>query len=39
LVNQRPVQPGRRGVTLGQREPVWMQKVGTRLRSKTVAEV
>jgi len=39
LVNQRPVQPGRRGVTLGQREPVWVQKVGTRLRSKTVAEV
>jgi len=39
LVNQRPVQPGRRGVTLGQRTPVWIQKVGTRLRSKTVAEV
>jgi cytochrome P450 len=39
LVNQRPVQPGRRGVTLGQREPVWIEKVGTRQRSKTVAEV
>lgn len=39
LVNQRPVQPGRRGVTLGQREPVWIEKVGTRSSSKIAAEV
>ncbi|MCM1982827.1 cytochrome P450 [Lyngbya confervoides] len=30
LINQDPVQPARRGVTLGQRTPVRLQKVGTR---------
>lgn len=39
LVNQRPVKPGRRGITLGQREPVWMKKMGIRFPSKTVTKV
>lgn len=39
LVNKSPVQPGRRGVTLGQATPVKVQKVGVRLVSKPLASV
>lgn len=39
LENQHPVQPGRRGVTLGQRSPVFIQKVGTRSGSKPLVGV
>lgn len=39
LLNQRPVSPARRGVTLGQSKSVWVKKVGTRSRSKSVAKV
>lgn len=30
LMNQQPVKPGRRGVTLGQAEPIHIRKLGTR---------
>ena len=36
LVNERPVKPARRGVTLGQSKPIWVKKVGARSRSKSV---
>jgi cytochrome P450 len=39
LANQRPVKPGRRGVTLGQRSPVLIQKVGPRSSAKPLVEV
>ncbi len=39
LLNQNPVKPARRGVTLGQSKSVWVKKVGVRSRSKSVAKV
>lgn len=39
LVNQRPVKPGRRGVTLGQMTPVQVQKVRSHALSKPLARV
>ncbi|MEM9005957.1 MAG: cytochrome P450 [Cyanobacteria bacterium P01_F01_bin.86] len=39
LVNQRPVRPARRGVTLGQKTPVKVRKVATRTPSKALVEV
>lgn len=39
LTNTRPVKPGRRGVTLGQRTPVQVQKVGTRTGTKVPLSV
>lgn len=39
LTNTRPVKPGRRGVTLGQRTPVQIQKVGTRTSTKVPLNV
>ena len=39
LLNQHPVKPARRGVTLGQSKPIWLKKVGVRSRSKSVAKV
>jgi cytochrome P450 len=38
LLNKRPVYPQRRGLTLGQNRPVWMQKVGTRQTSASSVE-
>jgi len=38
LVNQKPVPPARRGITLGQARPVWIQNNGTRTASHVVAE-
>lgn len=39
LTNQRPVKPGRRGVTLGQRTPVMLQKMGDRTPAKQPVSV
>ncbi|MDA0266402.1 MAG: cytochrome P450 [Cyanobacteria bacterium] len=39
LMNQRPVQPARRGVTLGQNQPVQIKKIGTRTRAKSLIGV
>lgn len=39
LVNKQSVQPGRRGVTLGQKSAILMRKVGTRSASRTLLEV
>ncbi len=34
LLNQKPVRPSRRGITLGQKDAVLLQKVGTRSRQQ-----
>lgn len=40
LINKRPVKPARRGVTLGQSQPIWVKKVGVRVRDRaSVVEV
>jgi cytochrome P450 len=39
LVNKLPVEPGRRGLTLGQKTPVQVQKLGMRSASKMLVEV
>lgn len=39
LHNRRPVKPGRRGITLGQRSPVFIQKVGARSSANPLVEV
>ena len=39
LLNKQPVQPGRRGVTLGQGTPVQVKKVGTRTKSEALVGV
>jgi cytochrome P450 len=39
LMNQRPVLPARRGVTLGTSQPVQIKKVGVRARAKALVGV
>lgn len=39
LMNKRPIQPARRGVTLGPNQPVQIKKVGVRARAKTLVGV
>ena len=38
LLNKRPVHPARRGVTLGQGRPVWIQKKGTRPTAQSIEQ-
>ncbi len=39
LMNQRPVLPARRGVTLGTNQPVQIKKTGTRARAKALVGI